>query len=98
MKSYHFRKKPMTVSYITSLLTMSIFSGNEKKESAQLLIIFPLSFYQFSHTLFGLTPYFSAKPYTFWHNYRLLPYFTFAKSFILFREITPEQKFTHSQM
>ena len=33
-----------------------------KKEPLQLLIIFPLSFYQFSHTLFG-------KTYTIWRNY-----------------------------
>lgn len=39
----------------------------------QLLIIFPLSFYQFSHTLFGAPLYFSAKPYTIWRNCRFLP-------------------------
>ena len=44
-----------------------------KKEPLQLLIIFPLSFYQFSIHYLAKPLYFSAKPYTIWRNCRFLP-------------------------
>ncbi len=57
------------------------------------LIIFPLSFYRFTHTLFGETPILFGKTL---YNLAKLP--GFAKSFILFGKRTPERKFTHSRM
>ena len=52
-----------------------LFSGNEKhkKEPKQPLIIFPYFFTAILIHYLAKPLYFSAKPYTIWRNYRLLP-------------------------